>query len=108
MKNNDTPLVKMIPVNQIDVINPRGRGQKKHQLIINNIAKIGLKKPITVSEKKQQGEKKYNLVCGQGRLEAFIQQEQDLVPAIVINASEQDCLLMSLIENLARKKSTGL
>ena len=38
------PHVRMIPVTQINVLNPRDRGKKKFAQIIDNIAKLGLKK----------------------------------------------------------------
>ena len=39
--------VRLIPVKQIHVLNPRERARKKFAQIIGNIAKLGLKKPIT-------------------------------------------------------------
>ena len=50
----------------------------------------------------------YDLVCGQGRLEAFLALGQTTIPAIVINASREDQYLMSLIENIARKTVCSL
>ena len=59
--------IRMIPVKQINVLNPRSRGQKKFSQIVANIAKLGLKKPITVSVAEPvNGQQRYNLVCGQG------------------------------------------
>jgi ParB family chromosome partitioning protein len=46
----------------------------------------------------------YDLVCGQGRLEAFMELQQDAIPAIIIAADESDCLVMSLVENCARRQ----
>jgi len=46
----------------------------------------------------------YDLVCGQGRLEAFMELKQNEIPAIVIDADESDCLVMSLVENCARRQ----
>ena len=48
--------------------------------------------------------KNYDLVCGQGRLEAFMSCGQTTIPAIVIAASEEQALIMSLVENVARRK----
>ena len=99
--------VHMIPVDQIRVLNPRRRGRKKFQQIVDNIAKLGLKKPITVARNGAgNGEPEFNLVCGQGRLEAFKALGQTEIPAIIIDGSEQDHLLMSLAENLARRQHT--
>ena len=63
--------IQMIPIDQITVLNPRQRGKKKFRQIINNIGQLGLKKPVTVAlSQNGDGKTKYNLVCGQGRLEA--------------------------------------
>lgn len=109
MNKKQSNTVQMIKISEIDIINPRGRNKKKHQVIIENIVKLGLKKPITVSPKKQPAnDKKYNLVCGQGRLEAFVAHKEEYIPAFIINASKEDCLLMSLVENLARKRQPNI
>jgi len=101
--------VEMIPIDNIHVVNPRGRGEKKFQQIVANIGKLGLKKPITVSRREgRNGHSQYDLVCGQGRLEAFRSLGQDKVPALVINVDRENLLLMSLAENLARKRHTAI
>jgi ParB family chromosome partitioning protein len=101
------PKVRMIPVSQINVVNPRERGKKKFAKIVANIAKLGLKKPITVSHVAgKNGDARYDLVCGQGRLEAYLELGQTEIPAIVVAASREDLLLMGLAENLARRKHT--
>lgn len=104
-KNQDTPTVELIPIDLITVLNPRERSKKGFRPIIDSISKVGLKKPITVSGAKgSNGETTYELVCGQGRLEAFIYLGQREIPAIVIDATEEDRLIMSLVENLARRR----
>lgn len=97
-ENNHT--VKMIPIEMIKVLNPRTRNQRKFEQIVSNISQIGLKRPITVS---RRGNKFFDLVCGQGRLEAFKALGQAEIPAVVLDVSEEECFLMSLIENLARR-----
>jgi len=98
------PEVQMIPVEEIQVINPRVRNKKKFNEIITNISHIGLKRPITVSRRiENKNDDGYDLVCGQGRLEAFIALEQKMIPAIVIEVDREERLIMSLIENLARR-----
>lgn len=72
--------------------------------MVANIAKIGLKRPITVTRRTDTDPQEYDLVCGQGRLEAFIELKQKAIPAIVIDADESDCLVMSLVENCARRQ----
>lgn len=104
-KNSDTITVQMIPVGQITVLNPRVRNKKVFRLIVDSISKVGLKRPITVSRgKTADGEPSYKLVCGQGRLEAFISLGQLEIPTIVIDVSEEDSLIMSLVENIARRQ----
>ncbi len=72
-----------------------------------NIGQLGLKKPITVALS-QNGDHRtrYSLACGQGRLEAFLSLGQTEIPALLIEASKDDLLLMSLVENLARRQHT--
>ncbi|WP_296451665.1 plasmid partitioning protein RepB C-terminal domain-containing protein [Phenylobacterium sp.] len=96
----------MVPVDAITVINPRVRNKRIFQELVTSIAHLGLKKPITVSQR--PGRSRYDLVCGQGRLEAFIALGQALIPAIVVDAAEEDCFVMSLVENLARRQHTPL
>ena len=97
--------IHMIPVDQITVLNPRVRGKQKFKQIVDNIAKLGLKRPITVA-RNENGivETDYLLVCGQGRLEAFMALGEKEIPAVVINGTREDFLLMSLAENLARRQ----
>jgi len=97
--------IHMIPINQITVLNPRQRGKTKFKQIINNIGQIGLKRPVTVTlSQNGNGKAKYLLVCGQGRLEAYQAHSQTEIPAIIIDAPKEDLLLMSLIENIARRQ----
>lgn len=97
--------VKMIPIEQIRILNPRHRDKKKFELIVQSIRKLGLKKPIQVSLRaadEVEGDG-YDLVCGQGRLEAFIALGFKEIPAIVVQISREDRLLRSLVENMARR-----
>jgi ParB family chromosome partitioning protein len=99
------PIVRMIPVRQINILNPRERAKKKFGQIVTNIAKLGLKKPVTVAYAGgKNGDSRYDLVCGQGRLEAYIELGQNEIPAIVVTGSKEELLLMSLAENLARRR----
>jgi ParB family chromosome partitioning protein len=103
--NETAPIVQMIPVDQINVLNPRSRNKVVFQTIISNISNLGLKKPITVACRMEPADgKQYDLVCGQGRLEAFIALGQTEIPAIVKEASKEDCFLMGLVENIARRQ----
>lgn len=60
----------------------RGRRKVKFKQIVDNIARIGFKKPTTVARReKRSGETRYNLACGQGRLEAYEALGQEVVAA---------------------------
>jgi ParB family chromosome partitioning protein len=102
-------VVRMIPVKQIEIMNPRDRGKKKFAQIVSNIASLGLKRPVTVAHiEGNNGDARYCLVCGQGRLEAYISLGQDVIPAIVVQGTKEDLLLMSLAENLARRQHSAV
>lgn len=100
--------IRSIPVERIRVVNPRVRSQKIFAGIVESIATVGLKRPITVTETKSEGgEPGFDLICGQGRLEAFKALGETHIPALVVRASETDLYLMSLVENLARRKHSN-
>lgn len=96
--------VTLVPTDRIRVLNPRVRNPRAFADMVENIAKIGLKRPITVTRRADTDPPEFDLVCGQGRLEAFIKLKQKAIPAIVIDADESDCLVMSLVENCARRQ----
>mgnify|MGYP003387884966 CR=1 FL=1 len=96
--------VEMIPIDRINILNPRVRNQRNFKEIVDNIAKVGLKKPITVTRRAEASGPFYDLVCGQGRLEAYMALGQLEVPALVVSADREDCLVASLVENCARRQ----
>lgn len=100
-----TPEIRMVPVSSITILNPRARNKRIFNELVHSIAQLGLKKPITVSPAEDGS---YNLVCGQGRLEAFTALGQAMIPAVVVDASKEDCYVMSLVENIARRQHTSL
>lgn len=100
------PEIVNVPVTSISVLNPRARNKRIFGELVTSIANLGLKKPITVSRRNGNG--RFDLVCGQGRLEAFIALGQKEIPAVVIDASPEDCFVMSLVENLARRHQSSL
>lgn len=108
MTAQSAQIADMIPIDLITVINPRIRNRKAFDAMVDSIAELGLKRPITVARRQGEDGPCYDLVCGQGRLEAFQQLGQTEIPAIVISASSEDCLVMSLVENLARRQHRAL
>jgi ParB family chromosome partitioning protein len=108
MNETPAPAIEMIPVDLISVVNPRVRNKRNFKEIVANIAELGLKKPITVTRRQHADGFRYELVCGQGRLEAFQTLGQSEIPALVIDASGEDCLVMSLVENVARRQHRAI
>src|SRR5215471_15229087 len=91
-RSEETHEVEMIPIDRITVINPRVRNKKVFKEVIANIAELGLKKPITVARRDGADGARYDLVCGQGRLEAYQALGQSEIPALIIDADTEDCL----------------
>ena len=101
--------VALIAIEDINILNPRVRNQIIAEEIRQNIRSIGLKRPITVAPRKEtKNGKKYDLVCGQGRIEAFIAAGETEIPAVIREVSEEDAHIMSLVENIARRNSSAL
>lgn len=98
--------VQLVPIEKIRVINARGRSKAKFREIVENISKVGLKKPITVS--RREGDDGFDLVCGQGRLEAYVACGAREIPAVVVDIPLEDRLLCSLVENLTRRTPSCL
>lgn len=95
-----------VPVHAFNVLNPRARNRKVFNELVTSIANLGLKKPITVS--RRPGSSVYDQACGQGRLEAFTALGQKEIPAMVADVEEEDCFVMSLVENLARRQHSSI
>ena len=108
MTTPSTPEVQVIPIDRITVVNPRVRNKKTFKEITSNIAEIGLKRPVTVAVREHPDGPRYDLVCGQGRLEAYQALGQKQIPALVVEADGEDCLVMSLVENLARRQHRAI
>ncbi len=97
--------IVMIPIQSIRIVNPRPRDKKKFGQIVESIKNLGLKKPIQVSRRSPEegAEPGYDLMCGQGRVEAFLALGHREIPAIVFDVPKEERLLCSLVENMARR-----
>ena len=100
--------IEIIPVGAIEVVNPRARNRRIFKEIVTSVAELGLKRPITVKRKACEGEPRYDLVCGQGRLEAYQALGQREIPAVVVDATNEDSAIMSLVENCARRQHRAI
>ncbi|WP_066793468.1 plasmid partitioning protein RepB C-terminal domain-containing protein [Sphingomonas soli] len=100
------PPIETIPIELIEVLNPRARNRRIFDELVESIRAVGLKRPITV--RRAPSGDSYELICGQGRMEAFIKLGQTEIPAMIIEASREECFVMSLVENLARRNLSPL
>jgi ParB family chromosome partitioning protein len=98
--------IKTIPISAIRVLNSRTRHKERFRELVASVDHLGLKRPITVNT--QNGAEEYQLVCGEGRIEAFRALGRTEIPAILIEAPTEDCFLMGLVENLARRHPSAM
>jgi len=97
--------LRPIPIDRIEVLNPRERNTRAFAEIVSNIKSIGLKKPIVVTPRPgANGQERYLLVCGEGRMKAFKALGESTIPALVVIVGEEDAFIMSLTENIARRQ----
>ncbi|MBK6672988.1 MAG: ParB/RepB/Spo0J family partition protein [Proteobacteria bacterium] len=97
--------LKMIPVDEIAVLNPRERNGRVFDEIVANIKALGLKKPISVTPREGlEDGRRYLLICGEGRLKAFKALGHPKIPALVVDVSDENAFIMSLTENIARRQ----
>ncbi len=101
--------LRMVPVDAVDVLNPRERNDKVFDEIVVNIRRIGLKKPITVTPRpRPNGAERFLLVCGEGRLKAYKTLGQTDIPALIVHVDDEGAFIMSLAENIARRQCRPL
>jgi len=93
---------RMIPVNQINVVNSRKREKTQFQENVRSINEVGLYKPILVNRRNLASSGLYDLICGEGRLMAHIELGRTHIAADVWDIDERQAQLMTLGENIAR------
>src|ERR1700722_4660586 len=99
--NEDNHEIVEIRIDLVRILNPRSRNKGVFASIIANIDHVGLKRPVTVTAEEDG---KNDRVCGQVRLEAYRALGAITIPAIVVTATREDRYLMSLVENIARRR----
>jgi len=98
-----------IPIDRVRVLNPRSRTKLKFNEIVESITAVGLKKPIVAAVRKDEnGETYYAAGCGQGRLEACRELGYTEISALLVEATDEELLLISLTENLARRHRSAV
>lgn len=100
--------LRMISLDQIEVLNSRERNSRMFEQIVSNIQSIGLKKPVVVTPRPDRNGEHYLLICGEGRFKAFKALGQKEIPAMVMNVDDESAFIMSLTENIARRKFSPL
>ena len=93
---------RMIPVDQITVLNTRDRDKQQFAENVRSIEEVGQRKPIVVNGRYLEKTGMYELVCGEGRLLAQKRLGKTEIAAEVIDCDRKRALLCSLVENIAR------
>ncbi len=108
--------ITMIPVDEIKFFVRRSRAAGAYARLKDSIREMGLKIPISVrdisswprADRRRQdgggGHYKYELICGQGRLQAFRELGLDKIPAVIHDVAEVEIVGRFLAENVMRKK----
>ena len=103
-----TGVVTKVPIQDINVINPRKRDKEKFEEIVESIRRVGLLKPILINSHYLEEKGEYELLCGEGRLLACMRLGHEKVLAEIVNCSRKTGYVISLVENMARKKYTTI
>src|SRR5260370_9940193 len=100
--------IEGMPIAQIHIPNPRSLSRGESQMIVASIREVGLKKPITVvCRKEPNGDgKQFDLICGLGRIEAFVALGEATIPAGIIEASREEKAQRAHVES-ANEGTTG-
>lgn len=107
LESNTNAPVSMIPIEHIEILNPRDRNEKVFAEIVESIRTVGLKKPISVTRISNRN-RPYQLICGEGRIQAFKQLGATEIPARIIDVNKEEALIMSLVENIARRQHRAM
>ena len=95
--------IQDIPISKIKIINPRERDPSKFEENVNSIRDVGLKRPVVLNTRYLDKTGMYELVCGQGRIEAVRQLGELTIPALMVDVDRPTALIMSIAENAARQ-----
>jgi len=95
----------LIPAERLRVLNPRSRNKYFFSQLVENIAAVGLKRPITIAYGGRDVDGDwYQVLCGQGRLEALRALGETMIPCSLVEADELERFLITLAENIARRR----
>jgi len=109
MDNSEGKVVRMkdrkyysVPIDRITILNPRSRDQEKFKENIRSIKVMGQYKPIIINKRNFEKKGCYELICGQGRMEAQQELGETMITAEIVDVSDETAYIMSLQENLTR------
>jgi ParB family chromosome partitioning protein len=97
---------KQVPITSLEVSKLNARRTLKEEGLhdlANSIREIGVQQPLVVRKLTEQ---KYEIIIGQRRYEASKIAGIQQVPVTVIEASDQECLVISFSENIHRTDLT--
>lgn len=97
-----------IPVNRINILNHRERDRQQFREHIRSIDEVGLYKPIFVNKRHLDETGMYDLICGEGRLSAFIDLGRKEILAEVVDVDDESAYIYSLVENIARVQPSSI
>lgn len=104
---NPSKQVTLVSADRLRVLNPRTRNPLFFSQLVENIAMVGLKRPISIAYGGNDPDGDwYEVLCGQGRLEALKHLGETMIPCCVFDAPQVDRFLISLTENIARRRHT--
>jgi ParB family transcriptional regulator, chromosome partitioning protein len=106
--------VIQVSTDEIKFFVRRARGETAYARLKESIKEVGLKTPIGVRElgpkslgKGKRGtasQKRFELVYGQGRLQAFRELGIPNIPAVIVDVPEEEIVGRFLAENMMRRK----
>ncbi|MBI3837381.1 MAG: hypothetical protein HY288_05550 [Planctomycetia bacterium] len=106
--------IRQIPAEEIKFFVRRARPGAAYARLKKSIVEIGLKTPIGVRDISERPAKerrrpnggvyKYELVYGQGRLQAFRDLGIDRIPGVIVDVGEEEIVGRFLAENMMRRK----
>ena len=102
----DETVVRLLPIDALEPNRhqPRtGFDEEALQELAGSIERSGLMQPVVVRSPGNSDEAGWEVVAGERRLRALKLLDRRVVPAIVIEADDQEAAEMALIENLQRE-----
>lgn len=97
--------ITQIPVAEIKPFISRARPRAPFERLKESIRELGLKVPVQVRPlSKRQGQYKYELIAGQGRVQAHKELRRDTIPALILDVPAAEVAGRFLSENVMRRK----